>query len=846
MRLRAALFLSLVVLSHAPVAPAQPPAHTPIVGTRVDPALRNLFAFRAKTGKTPLAYLESERFERDGVAPVVIRFHGAPDLARYARAGVESLTRLLTGAYAAKLGAAQLALLEADPNVALVSVDLPRRAPQPLDQSAVETGIAAARRSFRKKDGTLLDGTGVKIADIDSGTFVLHPAFYRADGGTYAWVDVNEDGKLTVGVDGVDLDGSGAIEENELLRELVVDSPDRTSTFDPALDYLYVDTNGNKQRDVGPTFTEDTPAHGEPIFVVDDVDRDGKVALSEKLLRLGTSKIAAARASRSYTRGNANYGILAYGNALLKNAALLDYSSHGTGVAGILAGGVADHSRLLGLAPGADLLVVGYGGNDPDGTVASVQWAIDQKADVILTEYAPYSGYPLDGSSEEELLLDAAVDKGIAVVNPAGNLARGYKHRSVKLVAGANEIKLKTDGSFKSAPYVAFTMLHRGDARALTLKLNLPDGTSIDVPADSAGPTDLGKDRLLEVVRRTTARNTHEIHISLYAWTGTAYGTLPSGNYSLSINSDGALDAELFCSDSNNSWAYGLVFLENTPARTICHPATNDRGLAVAAYTLHENDPFGGGKPGTLAGYSSMGPRIDGNAGMDIAAPDNPFSASVPSSASDKSVSYAQFGGTSGAGPHVAAAIALLKQLDPTASGESLQKKILASARKDGVSSDETRWGKGKLDLAGALGVARREGVAPKVKLVVGPAYVGTPAEVTVEVEDDAPGSLARWDLDYDGKPDTAWEPLGKKTFTADAPSFRDVKVEVLDADGYLSGASARVVFAPKTEAPVTPAADQGTESSGCGCHTPRSTSLLPLWGLFVLVPWARRLRRTR
>lgn len=839
MRLSTSLLVSLLFLAPAATSIAQPPVYLPIVSVKVDPALRSLFGFRDRTGKTPPMYMPSERFERDGVTPVVIRFLGKPELARYARAGVEALTHLETGAYAAKIGKPQLALLEGDPNVALVTVDLPRRSPRPLVESAKETGIAVARRTLRAKDGTLLDGTGVRIADIDSGTFVLHPALYRADAGVFAWVDVNRDGKLTPGVDGVDLDGSGAIEGNELLKTITVQSPERNGTFDVALDYVYVDTNGNGSRDFGMGFTEDTPAHGEPIFVVDDVDHDGVLSTSEKLLRLGTSKVAAARASRTYTRGNATAGISAYGSYLLKSDQMLEYAAHGTAVAGILAGGVPDRSRLLGLAPGAELIVVGYGSNDPDGTVASVQWAIDQKANVILTEYAPYTSYPLDGSTEEETLLNAAVDKGIAVVNPAGNLAIGYKHRTAKIAAGANTINLKTDKSFNDAPFTMFTVLHRGDARTLTLKLALPDGTSIDIPGDSTGsPIDAGTDRLLDVVRRTTARGTHEIHINLIAWDGKAYGKLPGGKYTLSIASDAAFEAELYCGDSNNSWAYGLTFEENTPSRTLCHPATNDKGLAVAAYTLHADDPFGGGTPGALASYSSRGPRIDGDPGMDIAAPDNPFSIGVPKSITDTSVTVEQFGGTSGAGPHVTAALALLKQMEPMASAETLQKMLLDTVRRDGVSSEEARWGKGKLDVAAALGVTRKEGAAPSVKLVVPDAVIGTPIEVKLETD----GQRARWDLDYDGSFETGWEAIGTKTIASDAW----LRVEVINADGYVSGTTARITFKEKSDAPLQPAADVGASKGGCGCGTAPSSDqpwLLVAMGATIGMVFGRRHR---
>lgn len=859
MRLRAALFalpLACALVGSTPARAVVGPsstvvAHTPrAVGTRIDPAIRDLFGFRARTGKTPLAYRTSDRFERDGVLPVVIRFHAVDDakLAALGRAGVEWELPLISGAWAAKIDEKALAALEADPAVVSVSCDLPRNSPRPLDLSAKETGIDAARRTLRAKDGTLLDGKGVRIADIDSGVFVFHPAFFRADGGTFAWVDVDEDGALTAGVDGVDLDGDGSVGPNEVLRVLHADVDGRSAGFDPTLDWVYVDENGNGQRDFGAAFAESTPAFGEPIFVIDDADADGKLATSERLLRLGTSKIAAARTTKTYVRGDAA-GVLAYGASILKDAQKLEDASHGTGVAGILVGGVPDHSKLLGLAPGADLLVVGYGQRDPSGTVASIQWAINQKADVILTEYAPYTGYPLDGSTEEEALLDSAVDKGIAVVNPAGNLARGYKHRSTKLVAGDNAIALQTDAAFKNSPYVALTILTRNSAN-LSLKLSLPDGTGIDVPATSTdGPIDAGTGRLLDVVRRDSAKGTHEIHIQLYAYDGTTYGKLPAGKWSLNIGSDAAVDAELFCSDAYNSWAYGFTFDTNTAARTVCHPATNDKGIAVAAYTLHGDDPFGGGVPGTLASYSSMGPRIDGLAGIDLAAPDNPFSTAIVDSPTATAIRYEQFGGTSGAGPHVAAALALLKQHDPTLAGAALQDVLLGKARRDSmVTSDETRWGKGKLDLAAALGIARHEGTPPTVALVA-PAEVkiGTKADLQLQIDDDGPSPKVQWDLDYDGTPDTGWEATSIKTITSDVPAVKTVRVTVLDADGYVRGATARVVFSENgPPAPPTPAADSATSDGGCGCHAPaRASSTTGVAAALALLAMVMR-RRVR
>lgn len=871
MRLRAPLLLALVVLAHAGPAPAQtapspvggvgpgapsrpPPAGGLAIGTRIDPSIRSILGFRAKTGRTAPGYLRSERLEREGVLPVIIRFEPAPTpekIEALARTGVEWERLgepLLSGAFAAKIGAPQLAALTADPSVVRVTCDLPRDAPRPLDGSARETGIAAARRALRAKDGALLDGTGVKIADIDSGVFVFHPAFFRADGGVFAWTDVDGDGGLTLGVDGVDLDGSGTIEPGERLQALMVDAPDRGTGLDPSIDYLYLDLDGNGKRDFGASFGEATPAYGEPIFVIDDVDGDGELARSEKLLRLGTSKVAAARSTRTFTRGNEKFGIAAYGQALLEDEEELAYASHGTGASGILVAGVPDRSKYLGLAPGAELLAVGYGQRDPSGTVASVQWAIDRGADVILTEYAPYTGYPLDGSTEEEVLLDSAVDAGIVVVNPAGNLSIGYKHRSLRLEAGTNVVPMKTDASFAKGPYVALSLLHRGDPRVLSIRLDLPDGTAIDVPGESTGDfVEIGGDRWLNVVRRTSARGTHEVHVQLYRFKGSTTLSLPEGKWTLNVTSDAPVDAELFAGDAYNSWARGFVFEENTPSKTICHPATSDKGLAISAYVLHGNGAWGG--PGVLAGYSSIGPRIDGDHGIDLAAPDDPWSPGVPLAGAVDLVRYEQFGGTSGAGPHVAAAAALLKQADPSRSAIAIRKALVDGAKRDAfVTGDATKWGAGKLDVAAALGVGRSEGAAPKVTLTA-PKHVklGTPIELRLDVVDDREGSRARWDLDYDGAPDAAWEPIGPKTIPGDALGVRTVRVDVLDADGHLRGATARIEVVDELPdpGPTSPAAAPA-DDGGCGCRTSSPRTSRTSMGAFAALAALGILRRRR
>jgi len=821
MRSSGALLLLSLLLTHATPAVADDPPATfaaPPRGftpTRIDPAIRNVLSVRAKLGHASPVYARDVEFERDGLVPVVVRFASPNDAGRYPQ-----FKLLASGAFAGRVDAVQLGALEADPSVVRASCDLTRVASPILDMSAQETGVSYARPLLRKKDGTELDGHGVKIVDIDSGVLVFHPALFRADGGSYRWVDVNGDGKLTPGVDGVDLDGSGTIDATEKLRILSVDAPVRDGAFDAGVDYVYVDTNNNLDRDYGREFKETTPGLGEPIFVVDDVDRDGRLAVSEKLLRLGTSKVAALKANgRTYTRGAMTGGILSYGSSLLRDADAHRNADHGTSVSGILVGGVPERSKLLGLAPGAELMMAVR-----TGWTEGVQWAIDQKTDVLLTEMASFVGHPLDGSTEDDAMFDAAVDKGIAVVTPVGNLGDAHKHRSVKLAAGANVFPLETKWGFDNAPLVLFSVLHRGEARTLGVKITLGDGAIVDVPSTSTdAPVELEKSRMLTVTRRVSPRGTHELHIEILAYASTGgYGRMPTGKYSLSINADAPVDAELFATDSNTSWGGGLMFETNTVARTLCHPATNDRALKLAAYTLHGE---AGSIAGTIASYSSSGPRIDGSIGIDLAAPANPWTTTVPEDPTYRSVHYSQFGGTSGAGPHAAAALALLKQLNPAKTGAELQKMLIERGRRDSFVDTPNRWGNGKVDVLGALELPRVETKPPRVHLAV-PSPAPLRKDVELKVEVDAPGTAplrARWDLDDDGKPDGDWEPLGSKTLRSDVAAQKDVRVDVLDAEGHLAGATARVVFAePKAEAPPeAPAADAdelSLDGGGCGC----------------------------
>jgi len=840
------LALGALVPSPAGALPSSSPSSPPVVAPplpfaepRVHPEAMALFTHRALTGGTLPFFRRNPTFEATGVLPVVVRFVAPPSPSRIEAliaAGVRfprGARPTASGAYLARVTEAALALLTTDPDVARVSVDMVRAGPRPLDRSGVETRAALARRAVLARKGTALDGAGTVIADIDSPAYTFHPAFFRADGGVRAWVDVDRDEALTVGVDGVDLDGNGTVEPTEVLRALPSKAVARTGdaidgagsgAFRPDVDYLFLDTNGNGARDVGTGATDATPGHGEPIFVVDDADQDGKLAPSERLLQLGSSKFLRVR-SRDVEYASGGKGaepLVGYDPA--SDLDLAPQTGHATGVAGILVGGQPGVSRWLGLAPGAQLLL--DDSTSSDGPSAGVQWAIDNGANVILTEYAPYAGVSLDGSGEDERLLDAANDQGVITVSPAGNLVGGKKHRTVTLTPGVvTSLALPTDGYFRGARALQMSLHHRGVARGITVTLELPDQQVLAIPdAFSNKPisTSLG---LLYHYGQKTPRGTLERHVAI-----SANSALPGGTYKLglTLDADAPLEVDLYAGDDVASWMGGFAFDEESTARTMCNPSTSDRTLSVGAYVLHGDESYTpAGAEGDVASYSSRGPLLYGRpAAIELLAPDNPVSAAPPLRGSKSAVAFSPFGGTSGAGPHVAAAIALVRQALPGTPSEAVRKKLLDTARPQAGGAEMT--GKGKLDVAAAADATVPTGAPPKVELlVVEPARVGgAGAQLRVQATDDEPleGLTARWDLDYDGTFDTDWLPLGVQVVPVAERALGaviGVKAEVRDGQGNLRGATMNLVVgepAPVTAiAPGAPA----EEESGCGCRVP-------------------------
>jgi subtilisin family serine protease len=126
-------------------------------------------------------------------------------------------------------------------------------------------------------------------------------------------------------------------------------------------------------------------------------------------------------------------------------------------------------------------------------------------------------------------------------------------------------------------------------------------------------------------------------------------------------------------------------------AYTVTRPATAASAISVAAYTSIGD--------GDIDPYSGWGPRHDGRSDVDITAPGRYVFSADPFFPGD----FSLFSGTSGAGPHVAGAAALLKELAPDLDNGRCRELLRDGAGQDAFTTDPDRWGAGKLRIYAAI-----------------------------------------------------------------------------------------------------------------------------------------------
>ena len=613
-------------------------------------------------------------------------------------------------------------------------------------------------------------GAGVVLCDLDGAMDVFHPLFFRPDGGLYAWLDVNANGRLDPGVDGVDLDGNGVGGLQEQLRVVGGELTDATgmvpatTAFHPARHFLYADSNQNTVRDVGPAagFTEQTPAYGEPLFVADDVNNNGVVDVGEKLIRLATAKI------KGVYRPSTG---LAYERGInLIDVPILTDASHGSGVAGILVGGVHGVTWVQGLAPQADLLGVvqdaaagELGFESPEfqaNRIASLAWANNHGTRIFVHEYGQATGEFADGSSDWEGVLDQLHAQGTVQATAAHNFAGNNGRARLELAPGQAVDLPVVMLDYPAFGYSILTLRGNFRWRGAVGDIGVTLRTVGNVSLDGTTSAQAGQDVMFGLAA-VSPRGTGMVDFT-YARTDAAqteYIPVPVGTYNLHVVNNTAQPREVFTYVTDDTSYAFFVDLQTThdDASSMAHPSTADSALVVGAFRVNTLDR--GETEGDLAYYSGRGPRIDGITTVAVASPADQYTAAAVGS------HYQVFDGTSGALPQVAGALALLLQKEPTLTPAQVKLRVASSSRVDASTGvvPNHQWGAGRLDVPlllygmdfGPNNPPQLVVNAPSSTVVNGLATLDVLA--TTDDHDSSAQLRFRFDVDYNG----TWDATG-------------------------------------------------------------------------------------
>jgi len=486
-------------------------------------------------------------------------------------------------------------------------------------------------------DNQAIDGTGTRVAVIDTGAAWLHPSFWRSS------TDA-----LTVLPNGpdyyADIDGDAIADSNEGPINSV--EGQTGPSFDYNQDYMFIDIDDNGLFEY---------AEGDRWLGGIDDNNDGFISLnSENVVLLGESKIAVF-----YDQHNNNVYIR--GVNLTDALAVGDTNGHGTHVASTIAGGQPGMTSYVGVAPGADLIII-RSPLDSSSVIDGIAFAIENDADVINMSFSSYLGF-LDGTDIEDIAISEAMMKnGTISTLAAGNLGGRPKHAFFEVPSGGEGSAIL---SVVNPPDYSFLSLlwHSTDNDEHVI-LSPPGGEDIDLGSfnEIAGTPQLLETSNIsayvfpDISPKGMNRLIIQVSDDSHNW--------DSGSWTVSVTNPSGADISVDGYAWDNSWTgMSMRFTSNVDyTRTISSPGTADLGVTVASYNEVTE---------RISPSSSVGPRIDGIPKPTIAAPGDAIRAAF------KSVSnlWISRSGTSMAAPHAAGVVALIRQ----AAGEDNGWKTLSA-----------------------------------------------------------------------------------------------------------------------------------------------------------------------
>ncbi|MFC7096298.1 S8 family serine peptidase [Halobaculum marinum] len=309
--------------------------------------------------------------------------------------------------------------------------------------------------------------------------------------------------------------------------------------------------------------------------------------------------------------------------------------------------GTATTTTVAEVAPGARFLLTRI--DSQRGFVRAVEWLIERDVDVIVAPVSFY-GAAGDGRSRAASAAAAAVDAGVTVVAPVGNVAK----RHWTTVDRSTDATVVVDGA-RETPLL-------GDRERAVVWVEWERGT---------GPYTATLYRLNDDGRTPVARSVP------YRRDGTPNARLSTslrgGRYAVVVSGPRD-DTGGRVSLTSPTHRFGVVSADGS----VLSPAAGAGVVGVGAV----------GELGEPAAYSGRGPTTDGRLGVDVAA-----TGTVVGSGDAE-----RFEGTSVAAARVAGVAALIHGADPTVTPRTVEQRLERTAMDRGRDGVDLATGHGVVD----------------------------------------------------------------------------------------------------------------------------------------------------
>jgi subtilisin family serine protease len=408
-----------------------------------------------------------------------------------------------------------------------------------------------------------------------------------------------------------------------------------------------------------------------------------------------------------------------------------DYSGHGTHVTGIAAGnGRASGGVYKGVAYEADILFAkpyddSAGGFAGDKVIDAINYLVDKAESLgqpiaINMSLGGHSG-PHDGTSAQEVLIDAVSGEGVAVCIAAGNEGEAFIHDSAS--ANGGQFSFFVENGYTPNPDDGddYAVLEVWVEQGTSVTVASPNGTTVGPVTSGTGSAGFSTPDGAVLVDNASAgtnpaNGDQMILIQLDDQQGIA---LASGNWIIS-----------FAGGTGTAHAWKLVstmftgFPDSDQSYSVGVPGTAEEAITVAAWKSRNSwpssagdrsyaSPWGDVEVGYKAPFSSVGPTRDERQKPDLSAPgmaiiscyskdSTPFpGTSLVLTGNDYMVSQ----GTSMACPFTCGVTALLMERNSALTAGEIKTALRSSALSDAFTGPtwNARSGAGKIDAAAAI-----------------------------------------------------------------------------------------------------------------------------------------------